>query len=240
MNTRIAVDRYTGPVWYDSFADIVADFTSGEHVRTDIYGGSYNRLQFYIGNIVLYNVCYRDFLREHGIDALIERLCYEASAFRKETEAIRVLRNKVETWGALADYDIQCLSVDDSFLIKGDGFQHGFCSLRDMRISVEKYHRRKRYDFEAKEYVEISGIHILCDYEPYPVFDSNDSCDDRDYNNYFFLRSPFSADDIARIDAMPTCGNNCKVSEHLTHVSEMPLLYYKGDGPSMLLVQSKR
>ena len=42
---QIAVDRYIGPVWYDSFADVVADFTSGEHVLKNVFTGeSYNEL----------------------------------------------------------------------------------------------------------------------------------------------------------------------------------------------------
>lgn len=220
---RIAVDTYIGPVWYDSFADVVANFSPG------------GELYLYINDVVRFNVCYRDYLRAHGIDALIDLLCEQAPAFRKETAAIKTLREKVEKWGPLADYDIQCLSTDDSFTILG----HRFDGLDDVRRSVEKYHRCESYDFDAKKYDKLNDIHILCDYEPYPIFDSSDLGDDRKYCNYFFLPRQFTEDDIARIDAMPTFGNNSKVSERLEHISEMPLLYYRGDGSSMLLVSAK-
>ena len=233
---RIAVDRYIGPVWYDSFAEVVADFTSGEHVRKNVFTGEdYNELDVFIDDVVLFNVCYRDYLRARGIDVLIELLFKQAPAFRSEAAAIKALRERVEKWGQLADYDIQCLSTDDSFTILG----HRFDGLDDVRRSVEKYHRQERYDFDAKKFDKLDGIHVLCDYEPYPIFDSSDFGDDREYRNYFFLQRPFIGEDIVHIDKMPTYGNNSKVSEHLDYISEMPLLYYKGDGPSMLLVTAK-
>ena len=212
-----------------------ADFTSGENAHPDIYGNGSNRLYVFIADVVLYNVCYRDYLRAHGIDALIEHLCRQAPAFRSETKAIKALRDKVERCGPLADYDIQCLSTDDSFSV----FGHRFSGLRDVRRSVERYHRNNGFDFDAKEYDKLDDIHILCDYEPYPIFDSYDLSDNRDYNNYFFLPCPFTSDEISLIDAMHTYGNNCKISEQLEGVKDMPLLYYKGDGPSMLLVTAK-
>lgn len=122
---RIAVDRYTGPVWYDSFADVVADFTSGEHVRKNVFTGEfYNELYVFIGDVVLYNTCYRDYLRAHGINALIEHLCEQAPAFRSETEAINALRKKAEEWGPLGDYDIQCQGMYQGFCVHGVYF-HG-------------------------------------------------------------------------------------------------------------------
>lgn len=233
---RIAVDRYIGPVWYDTFADVVEDFTSGEHVGKNVFTGEYfNELDVFIDHVVLFDVCYRDYLRLHGIDALIDLLCNQAPSLRKETEAIEALRKKVEEWGPLAGYDIQCLSIEDSFTVLG----HHFNGLADVPRSVEKYHRHKRNDFDADKFVKREGIHILCDYEPYPIFDISDADDDREYRNYFFLPRPFTCDDISHIDMLPTCGDNFKVSEKMDDISEMPLLYYKGDGPSMLLVTAK-
>lgn len=233
---RIAVDRYIGPVWYDTFADVVEDFTSGEHVKKNVFTGEYfNELDVFIDHVVLFNVCYRDYLRLHGIEALIDLLCNQAPSLRKETEAIKALREKVEEWGPLADYDIQCLSIEDSFTVLG----HYFYGLADVLRSVEKYHRHKRNDFDAGKFVKRDDIHILCDYEPYPIFDISDAGDDREYRNFFFLSRPFTSDDISHIDMLPTKGDNCKVSEQMNYVSEMPLLYYRGDGPSMLLVTAK-
>ena len=57
-----------------------------------------------------------------------------------------------------------------------------------------------------------SDVQILCDYMPYPVFDSSDWGDNRDYCNY------------------------CTAYERLTCVDELSLLYCDGDSASMLLV----
>ena len=233
---QIAVDRYIGPVWYDSFADVVADFTSGEHVRKNVITGEfYNELYVYIGYIVQYNTCYRDYLRAHGIDALIEHLCEQAPAFRAETDAINTLRRKAEEWGPLGDYDIQCQGMYQDFFVHDVYFR----GIGDVRRSVELYQRDKRQVFPAKDYVQREGIHILCNYEPYPQFDISDAGDDREYVTYFFFNRPITREDLDYTEQLPSNGNNLKISERLDRVSEIPMLYYKGDGPSILLVTPK-
>ena len=46
--------------------------------------------------------------------------------------------------------------------------------------------------------------------------------------------------DLKMIDSMKTYGNNNKVSEHMKCIAEMRVLYYEGDGPSMLLVTPRQ
>ena len=141
---RIAVYGYPGKVWFDSFAEIVAELTS-EKNSFKMYGtgpvGNY--LYVYIGGIIQYNVMFRDYLRTNGADALIELLCEMAPAFRNETEAIASLKKKMQEWGPLGNYDIQCLSVDDEFSVLG----HEFKGLDEVRRSVEIYQRSERYCF---------------------------------------------------------------------------------------------
>ena len=234
---RIAVYGYPGKVWFDSFAEIVAELTS-EKNSFKMYGtgpvGNY--LYVYIGGIIQYNVMFRDYLRTNGADALIELLCEMAPAFRNETEAIASLKKKMLEWGPLGNYDIQCLSVDDEFSVLG----HEFKGLDEVRRSVEIYQRSERYCFKTNNYIILNGIHIACNYEPYPTFDSFDSADDREYCNYFFLSCCFDKSDLKMIDSMKTYGNNNKVSEHMKCIAEMPVLYYEGDGPSMLLVTPRQ
>ena len=130
---RIAVDNNIGSVWYDSFADVVADFTSGQNVWKNVFTGEYNNsLNVFIDDVVLFNVVYRDYLRAHGINALVKLLCEQAPAFCFETEAIKALRERVKKWGPLANYDIQCISIDDDFTVLG----HRFGGLADVRQSV--------------------------------------------------------------------------------------------------------
>lgn len=151
-----------------------------------------NYLYVYIGGIIQYNVFFRDYLHTNGPDALIELLCEMAPAFRNETEAIASLKEKMQGWGPLGNYDI------------------------------------------------LNGIHIACNLEPYPTFDSFDSADDREYCNYFFLSRRFNRSDLKMIDSMKTYGNNNKASEHMKCIVEMPVLYYEGDGSSMLLVTPRQ
>ena len=92
-----------------------------------------------------YNVMFRDYLRTIGADALIELLCEMAPAFRNKTEAIASLKEKMQRWGSLGNYDIQCLSVDYEFSVLG----HEFEGLDEVRRSVEIYQRPERYCFMA-------------------------------------------------------------------------------------------
>lgn len=228
---RIAVNKLFGPVWYDSFADVVTDLTAYE-----TFGGKiYNQLPTFIDDIVLFNVCYRDILRKEGLDKLLTVLFEEAPTFKNESEAIEELRKKVEEWGPLGNYDIQCLSVKDSFTV----FGHRFNGLNSVWQSVEVFQRDERYMFKRDKFVSIPGIHVLCNYEPYPQFDSSDADDDREYCNYFFLQRPFSDADCALIEAIPNPGNNEKYSDSLENVDEMPMLYYGGTGEAMILVTPK-
>ena len=41
------------------------------------------------------------------------------------------------------------------------------------------------------------------------------------------------------IEAVPGRANNDKFNEQLTYVNEMSQLYYRGDGPAMLLITQK-
>lgn len=229
---RIAIKRYSGPVWYKSFADVVTDFTTG--LQGNRQGGS-AALFLYIGNMIRFNVCYRDFLRLHGVDTLVKLLCEQAPVFSRDLKAIDALREEVLEWGVLGNYDIQCLSIHDSFVVHG----HSFQDLFDVARSVELYQSCGREAFSSATNTPPKSIHVLCDYMPYPVFDSSDYGDNRIYRNYFFLRKPFSAGDFRTIARLPYQENYCKVSERLDIINEMPMLYYVGDGDTMLLATPK-
>lgn len=220
--TKIAVNRLIGQVWYDHFVDIVEDLSTS--------------LRAYIGDIVLFNVRYRDILREKGRDGLLATLFEEAPAFRQDMDSIDRLDGALDRWGPLADYDIQCLSVRDPFEVLGQTFQ----GLDDVRGRIDWFlwdggdprpskNRPSRTD----------TLQILCNYEPYPIFDSSDWGDDRIYSNFFFQKRPFSAADFQEVEEIDAKTNFCKAHDNLPHVEERPLLYYTGDGKTMLLVTPK-
>ena len=227
---RISINHAPYRIWYQDFSAIVKDFLEDDGINDD------NRLWAYISDIVLYNVCYRDILRKEGIQGILESLSAEEPAFRNQHQAIQYLRSSIERNGPLADYDIQCLSVQDTFLVHGREFK----GLRDVKESVEWYLRRRREPYRAGGLHRWKGdVHILCNYEPYPIFDSSDWGDDRTYCNYFFQNRQFQPSDFEEIEGIRENGNFCKAHERLTRVDERPLLYYPGDGKTMLLVTPK-
>ena len=233
----IAVKRYIGQVWYDSLAEVVEDFTTGDNAYVNAYSGKReNRLEVYIGSVILYNVRYRDILRAGGAEALYPVLFREAPMLRQETKALRSLERSLDERLPLGNYDIQCLSVDDSFTVHGRVYD----GLTDVKAHIEWYMRRNRDPYRANRYHHLPGdVHVLCNYEPYPIFDSSDLGDDRDYCNYFFNNRPYADADFGRISGMPAGGNFDKALESLTCVDELSLLYYPGDGNTMLLVTAK-
>ena len=234
--SRIAVYRSAGRVWYDSLAEVVEDFTTGDNVYTNVFNGRQeNRLGGHIGDVVLYNVRYRDICRAGGADALYMVLFREAPALKEEKSALRDLERALDRWGKPGNYDIQCLSVDDSFSVHG----HVFNGLDDVRSNVEWFMHRGR-PFRAKnDHPLPSDVRILCDYMPYPVFDSSDWGDNRDYCNYFFKAGRFDASEMDWVSGMPITDNYSKAHERLTCVDELSLLYCDGDSDSMLLVTPK-
>ena len=234
---RISVYRHIGKVWYDSLEEIVEEFTTGDNVYVNVYNGrKENRLGAYIGGVVAYNVRYRDLLRKEGYDALLSVLFKEAPALRGEACAIGCLESDLERRGPLGDYDIQCLSVNDSFTVHGRVYD----GLDDVCENTEWYLRRRGEPFPAGGHHHRPGdVHVLCNYEPYPIFDSSDWGDDRTYRNYFFKNGQFKPADFTKISDIGDDGNFCKAHERLRCVDAIPLLYYPGDRNTMLLVTSR-
>ena len=226
----IAIYHHPDRIWYPDFAAIVKDFTNGDETCTE------NGLWAYIGNIVLYNVRYRDILRQKGVDGILETLFAEAPAFRHQTNVIQYLCSSVDRHGRLADYDIQCLSVQDTFRVHGREF-HG---LDEVKGKVDWYLRNGGEPQAVRpQGFRFDPLRILCNYEPYPIFDSSDWSDGRTFCNYFFLMRQFHLPDFKQIGSMWNDWNFCKAHERLPRVGECPLLYYPGDGESMLLVTPK-
>lgn len=53
---------------------------------------------YMLADIVLYNVCYRDYLRSHGVDALLRKLIAEAPELEHD-EALEYLRAHLKKVG---------------------------------------------------------------------------------------------------------------------------------------------
>ena len=62
---------------------------------------------FHLGDIMQYNIRYRDYLRKYGIDKLVELMLHEAPALREEEQAVAEISKRYKRMGGIADYDIQ-------------------------------------------------------------------------------------------------------------------------------------
>lgn len=198
-------------------------------------------LYVYIVEIVLYNVRFRDCLREKGVEGVIDMLIAEAPIIALDFKGIDHLK---KTWYErmkehVADYDIQCLPKNSRICINGCWFN----GLDDIEAQVEisgcPRHTYYRW-FSCKEYRRnLYGLHIGNIWESYPMFDSSDASDGRSYNNYLFSKMPLTETIMEKYcKEIKVNFDFCMVHEDIP--SEfLPLLYYNGDSDWILLATEK-
>ncbi len=129
-------------------------------------------------------------------------------------------------------YTIHTVSIDDSIVICG----HRFNGLDEIRKAVGLFMRDNREPFQASKerHQPVEGVHVLCNYEPYPTFDEYDAmCENTDYENYYFLDRPFTKRETDAIAAVYPRMSFCKVYEGMELPSQMVAIYYYGDGEKM-------
>ena len=111
---------------------------------------------------------------------------------------------------------------------------HVFNGLNDIKRAVESYCRvgHTPWDLEPKSPVE--GVHVVCVYEPYPCFDSEDYAnEDRDFSNYFFSTKPFTKQQIKRLAGLPRRYNARIVNDNMPEWAT-PAVYYRGEGDKII------
>ena len=112
---------------------------------------------------------------------------------------------------------------------------HVFNGLADIKRAVETYCRIDRDSWNTEPKSPADGIHVICVYEPYPCFDSEDYAnEDRDYSNYFFSTRPFTKQQIDRLSKLPGRCNAQIVCDTMPEWSA-PAVYYRGDGEKMVV-----
>ena len=186
-------------------------------------------------DIVQYNLCYRDYLREFGFDSLIERLFNEVPELRKEKQSLLYLNDWWrEKHKKIAPYNIQCYNINDQVTILG----HTFNGLSDIFKHRTVVGRRYTDNFHHMPNGEYEGIHIAEIYDEYPKFDEFDCDDDRTYQNYFLSDLPITDMEMKKMKSCSYTSNYCMVHESIPE-ELLPMLYYGGDGKYMLLATSK-
>lgn len=197
------------------------------------YGWSW----YTLSDIVQYNVCYRDHLRQFGMKSLVDRLTEEAPELKNDQTSLDSL---IQWWNKtkqLADYDIQCHAIEKDFTVLGHTF-HGLKDVIDHREIIGKGLSSRFESFTPGKNETYPDIHIGEIYESYPIFDSEDLGDNRTYQNYIFRETAITADHLKQTSEMRHEINFCMVHEHIPE-DRLPILYYGGDGQYMLLATAK-
>jgi len=193
--------------------------------------------------IVQCNIPYRNFLRENGYSALIEKLKSEAPYIDEHPEVLDSLERwwrMVEKHGGLGDYDIQCYELRDRITIFGEQIR-GWKGVEDIRQVSEQYWKVKE-KIADKVFVnerknKRSSLYAAELYDRYPIFDSSDAlCEDRYYRCFFIRNQRIDNNFFAEFDGFP-------ISDPITEdrrLSELPMVFRDGHDPVMYLINSGR
>ncbi len=190
-----------------------------------------NRIGYELQRFIQYNVVMRDILRQKGIEALLDEIF---TIVPRRCVDERTIQYIIKYWteNPIADYDIQMYHIDDDITILGHTF-HGLNDVRqhcEMTASVKS----QLHCFPTKEYIPLENIHIGEIYESYPIFDSYDYSDNRCYENYIFASEPIMEELMQQYANIKPESNYCMVHEHIP-AKNLPILYYVGEGPYMVL-----
>ena len=212
---------------YDSLRDAVLHFRKN----------GFN-MEYRLPDIIMYNVCYRDYLRNYGMDMLLKRLVKDVPELAKDEKLLQSLQKWYDKEGKnLSGYDIQCYNIMDTITVLG----HEFYGLEDVMAHSSAYGRIGCSDMtlnECNPQKKVPNLYIAELYARYPIFDSYDIGDDRTYQNYVFTNEPIDDEKLKEIAEIRHNYDYCMVHENIPeHL--LPILYYRGDGDYMILAQKK-
>ena len=194
-----------------------------------------DRIDAELNRFVQYNIVMRDILRQKGIEALLDEIF---TIVPKNSISALTLRYITKYWteNPIADYDIQMYHIDDDITILG----HTFNGLKGVRqhCEITASLGSQLYCLPTKEHIPLENIHVGIIDKSYPIFDSYDYSDTRCYENYIFAPQPITKEQMQLYANMKQEGNYCMVHEHIP-TEHLPILYYVGDGPYMVLATLK-
>lgn len=195
-------------------------------------------MDYRLSDIIMCNVCYRDYLRNYGMDMLLKRIVKDVPELAKDEKLLQSLQKWYEKEGkTLSGYDIQCYNIKDTITVLG----HEFYGLEDVIAHRTAYANIGYSDLSIRSCIpkkQKSGLSVSEFYASYPVFDSYDVGDDRTYQNYVFTNEPIDDEKLKEIAEIRHNYNYCMVHENIPE-HHLPILYYRGDGDYMILAQKK-
>ena len=128
---------------------------------------------------------------------------------------------------------IQKVSINDDVEILG----HVFHGLKDIQEHVEMslYRGYSRGRADVRKARASCNIHVGEMWRPYPCFDAEDYANEnRTYQNYILRERPITQGDMKALSKLPSKGNECRISECMP-AEMLPLVYYVGDGDTMMV-----
>lgn len=222
---NIVFPRYRGGE-YETLGDAVQSLIENEDT-------------FHLGDIMQYNIRYRDYLREHGIDNLVELMLSEAPTLQQDKKAVNEIYRRFERIGGIADYDIQCYDITKPIPVLGKELPLNTIGGKNVEWFLSESRLDEPEPWRNEHAIENEfGLHLGQVYENYPRFDSSDGSDARSYQNYIVRTSPIRKKEMLELMKVEALGNRQRVHEHLPkHL--LPVLYYVGDGRYALLATAK-
>lgn len=191
-------------------------------------------IEYRLQEIIIYNICYRDYLREYGIEILIRRIISDVPELSEEQNLIEELLEWYDREGKdLSEYNIQCYNIKDTFKVLGYEF-NGLDDVIQHRSMYGKIGYGKIHLDECSSPNSKPGLCISELYASYPIFDSYDIGDNRTYQNYIFSSKPLCNEEVDKLSNLRRRTNYCLVHEYISE-DLLPILYYQGDGDYMIL-----
>lgn len=210
---RIPIGRIQAA--YRSLTDALDQYIH-DNLQEEIFNTEESISHFcsWIGDIALYNLPYRNLLREHGVDALIKKICEDEPRLPEE----RVKNNIQEMWKKcgekLKDYDIRFMGLREKVCILGKTFEG------------------------IADFMDDDEVHVACYMEPYPCFDEFDALnEDRWYKAWAFSKEPIGErtcgklSDLVRLSLMWDFN---KLTPNM-----LPIVFDNGDSPVAYMITSR-
>lgn len=132
---------------------------------------------------------------------------------------------------------VRCSIFDDV-----DILGHTFHGLADVRRHVEMSLNARSSRPSVSSFTPESTcmVHVGEVWMPYPTFDAEDAANEnRSYSNFIFRSHPLRQEDMMQLYERRPTVNDCRLTED-TPVSMLPLLYFVGDGETMLLAREPK
>ncbi|MBE6305864.1 MAG: hypothetical protein E7082_08150 [Bacteroidales bacterium] len=146
-------------------------------------------IDYHISETVYQNVEYRNYLRTHGLKALIAHMIEEAPELASDARALQWLEYEFARKG-IADYDLRLVRIHDEVTLLGHTFKGIDDIMRHCEAEVSVF---SGWKFKSKEAEPLTDVHIVNVYESYSHFISEKEGYDFDYQNMFlFGTEPFA------------------------------------------------